>query len=90
MIFKIVWLASMLIVLVYFINRLQKQKNRYEKKRNKLLDTIHSTRKKQIYLNEKVKLSEEFAKNYKDSRNKIAQTIYEVNYEMVKSISEQK
>ena len=90
MILKIVIVLSMLLVLAYYIKQMRKQKIRFNKKRNKLLNTIQSTREKQIYLNQKIKLSEEFDKNYTDSRNKIGQSIYEANYEMLKSISDRK
>lgn len=88
--FLIVVIVGLLISFIVLLNKFQQQKTRFHKKETKLLNTITTVRKKQIYLNQKVKLSEEFNSNYKKSRNVIAENIYEANLELLKNTVEKK
>ncbi len=82
-------ILSLIFLLLMLFNNFQKQKNRFQNKENKLLNTITTIKEKQIHLNQKVKLSEEFNANYQKSRSEIAQTIYEANVALLEKISDE-
>ena len=88
--FLIVVILGLFVFLIMLVNDFQQQKIHFQKKENKLLNTIVTIRKKQIVLNEQVKISEDFYKNYQKSRNIIAETIYQANLELIKNNVEKK
>lgn len=70
----------------HFAKKFKHQKLRLQSKEDKLVQTMHATKKKQIQLNAKVKLSEDFNQNYQKSRDEIARSIYETNMQLFESI----
>lgn len=69
------------------VKNYRQQKVRFRNKETKLLDNMKSIKKKQLELDQKVKLSDEFNANYQKSRSEIARTIYEANVELLEKIS---
>ena len=80
----IVVIAGILLLSIVLLNNFQQQNILFRKKQNKLLNTIATIKQKQISLNQKVKISEEFNINYQKSQNAIATSIYEAHLELIK------
>lgn len=80
-------IIGFIILLLLLIKSFRHQKIRFQNKETKLLDTMQSIKKKQLELDQKVKLSDEFNENYLKSRSEIARTIYEANVELLEKFS---
>lgn len=80
-------IIGLIISLLILISNFKEQKNNFKKKQSKLLDTITSSKQKQISLKQQVKISEEFNINYEKSKTIIAQNIYEANLDFLKNIT---
>ena len=87
LIILILVIIGLIISLLILISNFKEQKNNYKKKQSKLLDTITSSKQKQISLKQQVKISEEFNINYEKSKTIIAQNIYEANLDFLKNIT---
>lgn len=87
LIILILVIIGLIISLLILISNFKEQKNNFKKKQSKLLDTITSSKQKQISLKQQVKISEEFNINYEKSKTIIAQNIYEANLEFLKNIT---
>lgn len=80
-------IVALFICLILLLKRFKEQKTRFENKEYRLMCKINSVKQKQTDLNDKVKLSESFNQNYQQSRNTIAQSIYEANVAFLKNNS---
>ncbi len=87
LIILILVIIGLIISLLILISNFKEQKNNFKKKQSKLLDTITSSKQKQISLKQQVKISEEFNINYEKSKTIIAQNIYEANLDFLKNIT---
>lgn len=87
LIILILVIIGLIISLLILISNFKEQKNNFKKKQSKLLDTITSSKQKQISLEQQVKISEEFNINYEKSKTIIAQNIYEANLDFLKNIT---
>ena len=87
LIILILVIIGLIISLLILISNFKEQKNNFKKKQSKLLNTITSSKQKQISLKQQVKISEEFNINYEKSKTIIAQNIYEANLDFLKNIT---
>lgn len=87
LIILILVIIGLIISLLILISNFKEQKNNFKKKQSKLLDTITSSKQKQISLKQQLKISEEFNINYEKSKTIIAQNIYEANLDFLKNIT---
>lgn len=81
-----IFIALLVLLCLFLLKKFQLQKQCFQNKEDKLVQLMQATKKKQIRLNAKVKLSEDFNQNYQKSRDEIAQRIYETNVQLFETI----
>ena len=84
-----IFIILLFLIVILLMKKFRRQNIRFQNKEDRLVQTMHSMQQKQLQLNAKVKLSEDFNVNYQKSRNEIARSIYETNVELLETIVDQ-
>ncbi len=81
--FLITVIISIIILLFILYHNYQQEQNQFHEREMNLRKTITDIKEKQNVLNNQIKLSEEFNANYQKSRTTLAQSIYDMNVELL-------
>lgn len=80
-------IMGLLICLLFLSKRFRSPKNSFTNKELKLMRKISAIKEKQLELNNKACLSNNFNQNYQQSENAVVQSIYEANIDFLKNNS---
>lgn len=81
---------ALIFLLFKLLKTVRNRRASFRKRKNQLMAKINLESKKQLDLQEKIKLASEFDKNYKSYNATISQSIYESNVKMLEIITKEK